>query len=230
MLIFRNFVNLLVSYLTHYFGESPQPLESMKKLFLKRLDPLLHKKLTIRPWIENIHKKESSLLREAVTFNKAHPGMLLLVKFMFVRLADWRRGTLPVGRIWSLLTDCCEFEVKLSNLLLFFKVVERFHNPVDSASNYLRKFASTEHKQFLTRAKSVVHMSVRVSEFFLILFLFISEKLRDSQKRRKMAVDYSFYFLVEKMKVKCFGLTREKRVVQKVLRKTLLGTVFRAAR
>jgi hypothetical protein len=177
------------------------PLESIKKLFLKRLDPLIDKDLLIKPWIKNLSQKENSLENESISFNKNNPEFLLLVKFLFVNFKTRNRQEILVEKIWLILTLLCEFQVKLSNISLFFKIVERYHNPVDSASNYLRKFTSSKNVQFLKRAKSIMKMGVDIKEFFLIIFLFIYENFKDKSKPHKSLIEDSFMLFIERIRV-----------------------------
>ena len=201
IMTYRNFINVVISYLLHYFVNDSNPLQSIKKLFNNRVSPFIKKKLIIKPWINCIMQKQIELEKESITYNKSNPGFLLLMKYIFSKSLKPNTIQASIQNIWIILTKICDFKNKLSNVILFFRVIERFHDPVDSASNYIRKFNSMKHPQFLRRAKSMVNMMVHIEEFFLIIFLFITEKIRIKSTKHKKIEKYSFSLFINKIKV-----------------------------
>jgi hypothetical protein len=133
MVTYRNFVNLFICYLLHYFVNQKNPLQKIKKLFQSRVNPFVNKKLIIKPWIVNISHKQMDLHDESISFNKTNPGFLLLIKYLFSKFMKLQLKEISVKDIWILLNQICGFKSKISNIILFFRVVERFHDPVDSA-------------------------------------------------------------------------------------------------
>ena len=204
MVLYRNFINLSLSYLFHYFEESASPLTSIRQLFAKRVDPYVQKKLTIRPWISSVRQKEAKLRKGFLSFNEQNPEFLLLVKFLFLKMWDRNKKLLLVGNIWFLLSKFCEFSEKQSNIKLFLKVVERYHDPVDSASNYVKKFSKLDHPQVMKRVSSIFSVGVDVEEFMMIVFLFIFEKNNSKKNSHYRSLDYIFTYFVNKMKVRAF--------------------------
>lgn len=201
MVLHRHFVNLLMCYLLHYFASSPDILRAVKQLFRNRVNPFLEGRLRIRPWIDRVAEKEREIEASALAYNRKHKGFLLLVKFMFVWLMDPRAKTVLVGRIWCLLEKFYGIKMKARNILLFLKVVERHHDPIECAANYLEKFGSFKHPQFARRARSVFAMAVRVEEFFRVLALFVFEKIAMSSKKRVKNDKSVFCSFIRKIKV-----------------------------
>jgi hypothetical protein len=193
-------------YLFYYFSGSEDSLVAIKQLFSKRIIPYLNKKLTIKPWIERVSQKEQKLRSTGVAFNKENPEFLLLVKFIFLQMWDTNKKVLLVENVWFVLSRLCEFSSKQGNIRLFLKVVERFHDPVDSASNYLRKFTSLEHPQFLKRLRALFKVGVDIEEFFLIMFLFIFEKVHSKKSTHNRSTEYVFSYFINKLKVWLFAV------------------------
>ena len=65
-------------------------------------------------------------------------------------------------------------ETDLNNLELFFQIFERDHDPVDTASNILKKFGELESPAFISKCKNVFMVTMNLEEFVISMFMFLT--------------------------------------------------------
>lgn len=201
MILFRNFVNLLTSYLFRYIshemdlsrnsainpmfqsdssrpgngkpGTVPNPLEALQKIFKKRITPFVSKKLKIKGWIPLPHRNENILLKVLFEYNRTSPGFVLVLKCVFDHLKVFGRGKGVLAReLWRLILSMKHLKNSSEDKKRFFQVLERHFDPIDTVSNYLLRVGKMENQIFMGKAKLCLNMDLSFEEFVMTLSLF----------------------------------------------------------
>ena len=198
LILFRNFVNLLTSYLFRFIslkvdlsrnavisplfqsdssrpgdnGQSPapDPLNALRTIFKRRICPFAQKKLKIKGWIPLPHRTENILIKVLFEYNKASPGFILILKKVFDHLSVPGRGRgVLAGELWRLLVGLRKLKQTDEEKKRFFQILERHFDPMDTVSNYVLRIGKFDSPVFRAKAKLCMNMDLDFQEFVLCL-------------------------------------------------------------
>ena len=225
LILYRNFVNLFTSFVLQFVDNCPQmsklrdssPLSRLKKIFETRIIPFSLQKLEIKPWIEKQEQIEKKILSTLLKYNQENPGFLLLLKHVYNSLSNELSKKVNIKNCWQFLKCLLNVENDLKLISLFFKVVERYHDPVDTASNYLKRSKDLKHPLFMEKAKQILCLNISIQEFILVIFLFmrIYKKEHSNRQNANKNVNYVMIYKFETL-LKVFFLIYTYRILSSV--------------